>query len=137
EQRRAFFGWTRIAEAKGKGGNSFGKFLQQIRDDAKERMTPEEIASIADVIEGSADAAPIGLETTRQFVHNWQLSDFVSDLAMVESGRNFESGREAYLAAQCAKCHRFAGEGGDTGPDITGVGARFTPEYILESLIEP
>lgn len=137
EQRRSFFGWIQIAEAKGKGGNSFGKFLQQIRDDSKERMSPEQIASLSDVIEGKAPAEPVGLQTTRQFVHNWQLSDFASDLPKVERGRDFESGREAYYAAQCAKCHRFAGEGGDTGPDITGVGARFSPEYILESVVEP
>lgn len=137
EQRRSFFGWIQIAEAKGRGGNSFGKFLQQIRDDAKQRMSPEQVASLSDVIEGKAPAEPIGLQTTRQFVHNWQLSDFASDLPKVETGRDFESGRQAYLAAQCAKCHRFAGEGGDTGPDITGVGARFSPEYILESVVEP
>ncbi len=138
EQRRTFFNWIATAEVKGRGGNSFVKFLQQIRDDAKERMPADLVASLADVIAGKGVAADaVGLETTRQFVHNWQLADFASDLAKVESGRDFESGRQAYHAAQCAKCHRFAGDGGDTGPDVTGVGARFSPEYILESLVEP
>lgn len=137
EQRRAFFGWLRIAETKYKGGASFGKFLQQIREDAKATMSPDELASLGDVVEGKVDAEPVGLQTTRQFVHNWQLSDFVGELSKVDSGRNFESGRQAYLAAQCAKCHRFAGDGGDTGPDITGVGNRFNAEYILESVVEP
>src|SRR5690606_38391167 len=27
--------------------------------------------------------------------------------------------------------------GGDTGPDITGVGNRFSPAYILEAIIHP
>jgi putative heme-binding domain-containing protein len=137
EMRRAFFGWLRIAETKYKGGASFGKFLQQIRDDAKATMSEEEIASLGDVVEGKVDADPVGLQTTRQYVHNWQLSDFVGDLSKVESGRDFESGRQAYLAAQCNKCHRFGGDGGATGPDVTGVGARFNAEYILESVVEP
>lgn len=139
EQRKTFFNWIAAAEVHGRGGNSFVKFLQQIRDDAKERMPAEQVAEMADVIAGKgiSPGETVGLETTRQFVHNWQLSDFASDLPKVESGRNFESGRQAYLAAQCAKCHRFNQEGGDTGPDITGVGARFSAEYILESLVEP
>jgi len=137
DQRRTFFGWIQSAEANGRGGNSFGKFLIQIREDAKATMSAEQIAALGDVVEGKAAAAPVGLQTTRQFVHNWQLPDFASDLSQVESGRNFDSGRQAYLAAQCNKCHRFAGDGGDTGPDITGVGARFNAEYILESVVEP
>ncbi len=139
EQRKTFFNWIAAAQAHGRGGNSFVKFLQQIRDDAKERMPAEQVAEMADIIAGKGitPEETVGLETTRQFVHNWQLADFASDLPKVESGRNFEAGRQAYHAAQCAKCHRFAGEGGDTGPDITGVGARFNAEYILESVVEP
>src|SRR5690606_35230552 len=108
--------------AHGRGGNSFGKFLQQIRDDAKEVMPPAQVAQLADLIDAKVEApSSVGLETTRQFVHNWQMSDFAGELAKVESGRDFESGRKAYHAAQCFKCHRFAGEGGDSGPDVTGV----------------
>ena len=136
EQRRFFFGWIQTAEANGRGGNSFGKFLQQIREDAKQRMSKELIAKLSDVIAGKAEA-PAGLETARQFVHNWQLSDFVGELEAVEEGRSFEAGKTVYEAAQCAKCHRFAGQGGGTGPDITGVGARFNTQYLLESLITP
>ncbi|MGC1274074.1 MAG: heme-binding protein, partial [Planctomycetaceae bacterium] len=137
-QRKAFFGWINMAAAHGRGGNSFGKFLQQIRDDAKATMPAEQVAALKDVIEAKVEtASPVGLETTRQFVHNWQMSDFAGELAKVESGRDFESGRKAYHAAQCFKCHRFAGDGGDTGPDVTGVGARFSPEYILESVVVP
>ncbi len=135
--RRGFFGWLNYAAKNGRGGNSFVKFLQQIREDAQANMTPAQIAEVADVIEGKAAFEPVSLDTSRQFVHNWQLADFTGDLPAIESGRSFEKGREAYQAAQCAKCHRFDGAGGDTGPDVTGVGARFSPQYILESLVEP
>lgn len=37
---------------------------------------------------------------------------------------------------QCYKCHRFNTEGGDSGPDITGVGNRFTAN-ILEAIVVP
>ena len=42
-----------------------------------------------------------------------------------------------FAATACFKCHRFKLEGGIIGPDLTGVGRRFTPQYVLESLIEP
>ena len=41
------------------------------------------------------------------------------------------------MRGQCFKCHRFRNEGGDTGPDLTGVGNRFDTRYILESIILP
>jgi putative heme-binding domain-containing protein len=65
------------------------------------------------------------------------MDDVVPLLSQVEKGRSFEGGKKAYAVAQCAKCHRFAGQGGDTGPDITSVGNKFNPTYILESLIHP
>ena len=89
------------------------------------------------MIEGKQKVEVVKLETTRQFLHNWQMEDLLPLASEVESGRSFEKGRLAYEAAQCAKCHRFTGQGGDTGPDITGVGNRFNTQYLLESLIVP
>jgi putative membrane-bound dehydrogenase-like protein len=37
---------------------------------------------------------------------------------------------------QCANCHRFFGEGGTIGPDITGA-QRTNMDYLLENLVDP
>ncbi len=37
---------------------------------------------------------------------------------------------------QCAKCHRFFGEGGKIGPDITGA-QRTNIDYLLENIVDP
>jgi putative heme-binding domain-containing protein len=137
EDRLAYFSWLNLAEEKYKGGNSFKKFLIRIRQDAVEKLSDAERTALHDVIQGQRSVEVVRLETTRQFVHNWQMSDLEPLLPQVEYGRSFENGRQAYEAAQCAKCHRFQGEGGATGPDITGVGNRFDPRYLLESLIVP
>lgn len=137
EQRKAYFSWCNLAEASYRGGNSFKKFVQRIRQDAAEKLTPADRESLKDVIEGKAKVEVVKLETTRQFLHNWQMEDLLPILNEAEKGRSFEKGKAAYMAAQCYKCHRFAGEGGDTGPDITGVGNRFDLRYIAESLIVP
>lgn len=137
EQRKVFFSWISMAQQKGRGGASFRKFLDRIRTDAADKLPEADRLALKEVIEGKAFVETVKLETTRQFVHNWQAEDFADSLEEVEKGRSFEKGRAAYEAAQCYKCHRFDGQGGDTGPDITGVGNRFNPQYLVESLVNP
>lgn len=137
DQRIAYFSWINLAETSYRGGNSFKKFCQQIRNDTVAKLTDAEKETFKEAIAGSQKVEVVSLETTRQFVHNWQMDDLLPMLDQVESGRSFAKGKAAYEATQCAKCHRFGGDGGSTGPDITGVGARFNPQYLAESLILP
>ncbi len=51
--------------------------------------------------------------------------------------RDIDNGREVFTAAQCYKCHQFNGNGGIVGPDLTGLFRRYSPEYLLETLIDP
>ena len=39
--------------------------------------------------------------------------------------------------AACMRCHKVNSEGGDVGPDLTGIGTRQNREYILESILFP
>lgn len=39
--------------------------------------------------------------------------------------------------ASCARCHKVQGEGGNVGPDLTGIITRHDREYILESILLP
>jgi putative heme-binding domain-containing protein len=52
-------------------------------------------------------------------------------------GRNFNRGRALFGAVGCFACHRFDGEGGAIGPDLTGVAGRFSARDLLESIIQP
>ncbi|HYH63567.1 MAG TPA: c-type cytochrome, partial [Urbifossiella sp.] len=51
--------------------------------------------------------------------------------------RSYEKGKDAYLAAQCVKCHRFGDTGGAVGPDLTAISSRFGRRDVLESILEP
>ena len=46
-------------------------------------------------------------------------------------------GKAAFQSVGCAQCHRFAGEGGTVGPDLSGINRRVKKREILESIIEP
>lgn len=37
----------------------------------------------------------------------------------------------------CIKCHRFEGEGGDVGPDLSSIGRKFTREQLIEAVLYP
>src|SRR6266516_1575322 len=56
------------------------------------------------------------------------------------SGGNAATGRDVFrnhTSGQCARCHEAGGEGYQAGPVLAGIALRATPEYLLESLIDP
>jgi uncharacterized repeat protein (TIGR03806 family) len=71
------------------------------------------------------------------FVRTWTMADLVDDLDAVDRGRSFTSGKSAFEKVGCAQCHRFAGDGGTVGTDLTGISRRLNKREILESIIEP
>lgn len=46
-------------------------------------------------------------------------------------------GRGVYAVYDCKRCHRIGAEGGDTGPDLTFVGFRKSPEFLALWLKDP
>ncbi|HWN96271.1 MAG TPA: c-type cytochrome, partial [Methylomirabilota bacterium] len=55
-------------------------------------------------------------------------------------GGNAADGAKIFLErpeASCVRCHKFNGEGGEVGPDVSGMGATKDRQYILESIVFP
>ena len=51
-----------------------------------------------------------------------------------------DRGREVFKNAEkstCVRCHRLGPEGGRIGPDLTGIGSRFSRIHLIESILEP
>ncbi|MCH9021711.1 MAG: c-type cytochrome, partial [Planctomycetes bacterium] len=135
--RKGYFGWLNTANETYKGGKSFGGFLDNIKKDALTTMTPAEQAKLADVIEGTEQVVVAVMDKPRQYVHNWQMQDFAGAWGLVDRGRSFAKGQEAFRVAQCLSCHRFKNEGGAAGHDLTGAGNRFSVAELLESIVHP
>ena len=60
--------------------------------------------------------------------------------AALSRAGNPERGRQVFQNAeksQCIKCHRLGDQGERVGPDLTGLGSRFSKVYIIESILEP
>jgi quinoprotein glucose dehydrogenase len=56
------------------------------------------------------------------------------------AGGDAEKGRQIFLtnaAVYCQRCHKLDGQGGEVGPEMNGIGAKQTREYLLESILLP
>jgi quinoprotein glucose dehydrogenase len=56
------------------------------------------------------------------------------------AGGDAEAGRRIFFnktEVACVRCHKVKGEGGEVGPDLTGIGTRQNREYLLEAIVEP
>jgi quinoprotein glucose dehydrogenase len=56
------------------------------------------------------------------------------------TGGDADAGRQVFLnnaAVYCQRCHKLAGEGGEVGPPLDGIGAKQSREYLLESVTLP
>jgi putative heme-binding domain-containing protein len=63
----------------------------------------------------------------------------LAEAALARPG-NPERGRGVFFNVEkslCLKCHRMSDQGERIGPDLTGLGSRFSRIYIAESILEP
>jgi putative heme-binding domain-containing protein len=135
DQRKAYFRW--LDKARGwSGGASYGGFINNIDKDAYENATdPERLA-----VEAAGVRKPVQvkeLPKPKGPGHDWSMADLVDSSSTALSGRNFANGQRAFAAARCIVCHRFAGEGGATGPDLTQAAGRFGVKDLVEATLMP
>jgi putative heme-binding domain-containing protein len=141
ELRKTYFSWF-LKAASYKGGASFQGFVKNIKDEAVANLdatAKAEVQPILDTVPKIKTPQEILAESFagRSFVKVWTLDEIADAAAKGLHGRNFERGRKMFAAAACVACHRFDGEGGAMGPDLTAAGGRFSSRDLLESIIDP
>jgi putative heme-binding domain-containing protein len=60
--------------------------------------------------------------------------------AVLSRSGNLERGRAVFFNVEkslCLNCHRLGDQGERTGPELTGLGTRFSRIYIAESILQP
>jgi putative heme-binding domain-containing protein len=137
ETRQAYFQWF-FDIASARGGASFGGFLSNIRDVALDRLDEETRESLGELAGNMpAPKDPMADMEPRELVQEWTVEELKQKLENTSHEADFDRGRRLTAAAQCFKCHRFEGQGGIQGPDLTAAGGRFTQEDMLKAIIEP
>lgn len=141
ELRKTYFSWF-LKAASYKGGASFAGFVKNIKDEAVanlDAVAKAEVQPILDTVPTIKSPQEILAATLagRSFVKAWTLDELTALTTDKLKGRDFDRGRRMFAAAACVACHRFGGEGGAMGPDLSMAGGRFSAHDLLESIIDP
>ena len=141
ELRSQYFNWF-LKAANYRGGASFTKFIEFIRNDAVASLSPKEQKDLASLLAKKPEIktpAEVMAEAMagRTFVKNWKMDELSNSASNGLTGRNFERGRKMFAAGGCYACHRFGNQGGMNGPDLTGSGGRYSPHDLLEQIMYP
>lgn len=140
ETHTAYFEWF-LKAANYRGGASFAKFLEFIRNDAVAALSEDEKGALAEVLarkpEQKSVLENLGAVFAGRESKEWTLDELSAAARTNLSERNFENGQKMFAAAGCYACHRFNNQGGMTGPDLTSAGRRYSPHDLLDQVINP
>lgn len=140
ELRKQQLEWF-LKAANYRGGASFEKFIEFIRNDSLATFTEAEKSEHAELIAKKPEVKS-AIENLGAFLAGrtptvWTLDELSAAAKDGMKGRDFENGRRMFTASACIACHRFGNAGGMTGPDLTGAGGRYSPHDLLDQIINP
>ncbi len=118
------------------GGASLQAYLDRARAVFLDRLDAVERERLAPLLEVAPEPTE-AVAIPASFVRAWTLDEFARDLQQDWAARDRVRGKLLYERATCTTCHRFDGGGGNTGPDLTAAGSRFSPRDLLETIIDP
>jgi quinoprotein glucose dehydrogenase len=101
-------------------------------------LRPDVVLDLLQAV-ASHEAGPIRERLARHESSRRQ-SDHLASYRETLVGGDAQAGRRIFLSraeVSCLRCHKVNGEGGEVGPDLTGVGSRQNREYLLESIVDP
>ena len=145
-------GWTPVlqrqylklidqAMTSSRGGNMYYGAWQMIREEFIAHLPKRDLNTLAGLVQTPANDAltaelPSAVGPGATWTVYWAWEKLESDPNGLKQ-RNFENGRKMFAAATCILCHRVGNEGGAVGPDLTGLGGRFSVRDLLDSIINP
>lgn len=136
DERKRFFGW--LAKLTGnKGGESYGGFIADLRNQTLETCTPEEREWVSKLETGAPPNPFANLPQIKGPGKEWTVDQIVQLAADGLDGRDRAHGKQMFSAALCAACHRFGGEGGAAGPDLSALAGRFNIHDLAEAIVDP
>ncbi|MFP6587370.1 MAG: plastocyanin/azurin family copper-binding protein, partial [Pirellulaceae bacterium] len=101
------------------------------------------VADISDIpLQATAPINPHGDMPQRKFVRKWSTQDVLNAINLLESGRDFESGRQLFTQVSCVACHAMKGTGGKLAPDMVDLQKKLADQKtdvakIVDALVVP
>ncbi len=119
--QKRYFSW--FVKATGfRGGNSFGIFVNNIKNDAVTKLSAPQKQMLRPILEAKPEGAVTAVAVKpRPVVKQYEFDELLNLMTDGLQGRDFENGKKMFAAANCFACHRFDQQGGAMGPDLTGL----------------
>ncbi|MEL6104915.1 MAG: family 16 glycoside hydrolase [Planctomycetota bacterium] len=140
ELRTEYFEWF-LKAANYKGGASFDKFIEFIRNDAVASLSKTEKESLKTILSKKpvkkSALENLGEVFAGRSETKWTLDELADAASSGLASRDFSRGRKMFAAAGCYACHRFQNQGGMTGPDLTTSGRRYSVRDLLDQVVHP
>ena len=134
ELRTQYLQWF-IDSAQYAGGNSFRRYLKNIRERFAGNQSDEIRARFKDLMTKQIEPVdPYAGLAARPVVKKWSMTDF-EDINL--QNRDLANGKKMFAVAQCYRCHVIGNEGGFVGPQLTNAGRRFSAHDLLETILDP
>ncbi len=113
--------------------------LAQWMDKLNEGKVPEALQ--LDLIQAAAKRSDISVrQKLSQYNASRPKSDPLAEFRETLFGGDAAQGKTIFFDrpdAQCVRCHRIDGQGGDVGPDLSHIGGQKERTYLLESILFP
>ena len=140
ELHTAYLEWF-LKAANYRGGASFAKFIEFIRNDAVASLSESQKGALQEVL-AKKPVKKSALDNLGDIFDGrsetqWTLDELSQAARTGLKQRNFDNGRKMFAAAACYACHRFGNQGGMTGPDLTSAGRRYSAHDLLDQVIHP
>ena len=135
EQRKFYFQFVSGLRSKS-GGSSYQGFINNMDKEAFDNCSDLERLAI----EAAGLRKPFKVKELPKPQgpgRDWKLDELVQYAEPKLKGRDFKNGQKMFAAARCVICHRFNGEGGATGQDLSQVAGRYSLKDLGESILEP
>jgi len=115
------------------------KVLLHYLDDLRKNKAPAEIE--LDILEAARKRNSGAIKKmVADYAANLSPKDHLAKWRETLSGGDAEAGKRVFFDKtdlSCVRCHKVDGIGGDVGPELKDIGAKYKRDYLLESLVDP
>jgi putative heme-binding domain-containing protein len=120
------------------GGEGLPAFRKLIREEALAALPENDRPRFQKLLTSATPAWLAELPPARtEVVRKWTVDELSAAWDAGKTKRDPARGKAIFATARCIVCHRAAGPGGLSGPDLSSVARRFSARDILTSIIEP
>ncbi|MDB5336063.1 MAG: repeat protein [Planctomycetaceae bacterium] len=112
--------------------------LRAIEDLQANKMPPELQVDVIEAVR--ARGTPVLNDALNKYEAQLPASDPLARFRSALVGGDAENGKRifrSHATAQCFRCHKIQGQGGEAGPDLSQLAMRSPREHFLESMIDP